>query len=492
MRNEPAAPEAEKVKPLPEAPDVERMVLGAVMESAEALVIAQGIVGAADFANGWHREIFRAVEALASRGEPVDEGMVGLELNRTGLLDDCGGPGYLLQCVDSVPVWQHVARYAEVVAEKTWLRDACRFGSDVTNRAWDDPPRDEFLEMLDAWEAGLAVLRARTHTAAEEGLTVTDSGTLRARLHEVEWAWPNWLPFGSLTLLAGESGAGKSALAMYIAAAFTGLVRWPDNSPPRAHGDKVLWYDSEATQQMFCSRLEGWGLTTVEEQILHLGEDGAANLRLDQPGAAEALAVTAVREGARLVVVDSLSGAHGADENDSKIRGFLRSIAEAARDHQLCFLCIHHLRKKSTFEGPEVTMDRLRGSNAVGQFSRVVWALSRPLGEPEKVRLEVIKSNWGAKPAPLGFVIGSEGLTFGSAPTRAVLTTVFDQAVELLLNECGTLPGRQAVIMQKAKEIGISEKTVRRAGKELGIVPVKRADGSYWPLPGREDQTTFP
>jgi archaellum biogenesis ATPase FlaH len=35
---------------------------------------------------------------------------------------------------------------------------------------------------------------------------------------EVRWLWPGWIPFGKLTVLEGDPGAGKSALLLGLAA----------------------------------------------------------------------------------------------------------------------------------------------------------------------------------------------------------------------------------------------------------------------------------
>ena len=133
-------------------------------------------------------------------------------------------------------------------------------------------------------------------------------------------------------------------------------------------------------------------------------------------------------------------------------------------------------------------MDRLRGSNAVGQFSRVVWALNKPNPDAETVRLEVIKSNWGARPKPLGFTVGNDGVVFCDAPCPPRTVTVKDQAAELLLNELTRQPQPQRVLLTRANDEGISEKTLRRAAKELGIVSKQRQDGWYWSLPGSDSQ----
>jgi len=45
----------------------------------------------------------------------------------------------------------------------------------------------------------------------------------------IQWLWPSWIPYGKLTILAGEFGVGKSTLALNIAALLASHATWPDH-----------------------------------------------------------------------------------------------------------------------------------------------------------------------------------------------------------------------------------------------------------------------
>ena len=46
---------------------------------------------------------------------------------------------------------------------------------------------------------------------------------------EIDWLWPNRVPMGMLTLIAGDPGVGKSFLTLYMAATVSRGGEWPDS-----------------------------------------------------------------------------------------------------------------------------------------------------------------------------------------------------------------------------------------------------------------------
>ena len=120
--------------------------------------------------------------------------------------------------------------------------------------------------------------------AADGGATWAD---MAEQLGPIEWAWDKWLPKGLLTILAGESGAGKSALALRLCSAFLRGDPWPDGSPYQGETGAVLWCEAEAAQAVNLERAKSWGLPL--EQILSPLSDPLQDIQLDQPAHQAAL-----------------------------------------------------------------------------------------------------------------------------------------------------------------------------------------------------------
>lgn len=302
-------------------------------------------------------------------------------------------------------------------------------------------------------------------------------------LGPVAWDWRPWLARGMLTILAGESGSGKSALALRLCASYLLGWPWPDQSAFTGESGAVLWCEAEAAQAVNLERAKKWGLPL--DRIL-TPVDPLEDLRLDDPEHFLSLCDKASRPEVRLIVIDSLRGANSRDENSSETMAIVHKLAELARDSGKPVLLTHHLRKRSIFDTDSVELERLRGSSAIVQAARLVWALDTP-DQTAKTwkRLQVVKSNLAAFPQPLGLAIDEHGVKFGPAPAAPKPETVSDRAADLLMALLQDEPKPARAIEDEFNQAGISIPTMKRAKERLGIVSIKDKEGWKWSLPAR-------
>lgn len=317
---------------------------------------------------------------------------------------------------------------------------------------------------------------------------VTTWADMARTLGPIEWAWQGWLPKGMLTILAGESGAGKSALALRLCACYLRGDPWPDGSKFTGEIGAVVWCEAEAAQALNLNRAKSWNLPI--DKIYTPLSDPLADVRLDIPEHAASLAKIALLPEVKLIVVDSLRGIHRGDENSSETMHIIKWLAELARDSGKELILSHHLRKRSLFDGNEVELERLRGSSAIVQPARLVWALDTPNPQNKEVkRLKVIKSNLERWPPGIGVTISEAGVTFGEAPEPPKVETKLDQAVDLLLALLQKGPIASTQIEEEFKGAGISIPTMNRAKIKLGIISSRQTCGWQWALPSKGDQS---
>jgi len=307
-------------------------------------------------------------------------------------------------------------------------------------------------------------------------------GQLKEQIGPITWAWQGWLPNDMVSILAGQPGCGKSALALRIAATFLRGDPWPDGAPYEGKTGKVLWCEAEAAQALNLDRAEKWGLDL--DDIITPFADATKDIRLDDPEGKRVVLKRAQDSDVRLVVVDSLRGVHRRDENASESAGIIMWLAAVARDSNTPVLITHHLRKRGLMDGNEgITLERLRGSSAIVQAARVVWALDTPDPRlPDRRRLANIKNNLARFPTPIGFEFDEEGLHFGDAPEPPRQETQVDKACDLLQALLAKGPIYSTEIEEEARGAGISQKTMKRAKDRLGIVAVRRENRWLWGL----------
>jgi putative DNA primase/helicase len=304
----------------------------------------------------------------------------------------------------------------------------------------------------------------------------------------IEWEWKGWLAKGFLTIIASESGMGKSYLSLKIAACYLEGQDWPDGKPFTEERGAVLWCEAEAAQALNLDRAKQLRLPI--DRIYTPLPDPLNDIDLGNQQHQKAILNLAHRPELKLIIVDSLRGAHRGDEDASDIFGTVRWLAQLARDTVKPVILIHHLRKRGLTDTAEITLDRLRGSSAIVQPARIVWALDRPdLTDHDTKRLSVIKSNLGKFPPPLGLTIDESGVHFGAVPEPPKIETQKDRATELLISLLEDEPVAASDIESAAKANGISTRTLNAAKAALGIVSVKTQgkNGRWmWSLPAKD------
>ena len=110
----------------PHSEDAEKSLLGAMMLSREAVMMAVETLVPDDFYSSVHRAIFSAMCALYAAGRPVDLVTMTEELNRTGRMEGIGGLPYLTSLSRSMPSAANAQAYARIVEEKSVLRRMIR------------------------------------------------------------------------------------------------------------------------------------------------------------------------------------------------------------------------------------------------------------------------------------------------------------------------------------------------------------------------------
>jgi hypothetical protein len=291
-------------------------------------------------------------------------------------------------------------------------------------------------------------------------------------------------------MIAAGLELGKSNLSLRIACCYLRGDPWPDGSPFTGSTAKVLWAETEAGQAMNLDRAKRWGLPL--DHIITPFDDPLVDVDLDNPDHRLAVADVAGRDDVGLAVVDSLSGRSSRDERGAAFGEVTGWLASVARDTEKPVLLTHHLRKRTPFDSDpkvEVTLEMVRGSTAVAQTCRTIWALSQPDPTSDWRRLSQIKNNLAAKPSdPIGMRITKEGeVVFGSAPEAPHTETAADRASDLLRGLLAKGPVPADALFAEAEAAGLSMPTVNRAKTKLGIVSIKPGGVWHWSLPAHQE-----
>jgi replicative DNA helicase len=155
---------------LPHNLEAEKCVLGAILINNHAFNQAAEVIDAADFFRDAHRRIFEKMVGLTDRSEPVDLVTLKDELDRSGELDEVGGPAYIAALTDGVPRTANIEYYARIVKEKATLRRLIASANDVLTRAYDgEQDADELLD-----EAERSIFQIAEHRLRQGFVPLSD------------------------------------------------------------------------------------------------------------------------------------------------------------------------------------------------------------------------------------------------------------------------------------------------------------------------------
>ncbi|HEY0159527.1 MAG TPA: replicative DNA helicase [Thermoanaerobaculia bacterium] len=218
-------------RPMPQSPDAERAILGAILINNHAFYRVIGTIDTEDFFRDAHRTIFATMRSMAERSQDIEPLTLKEELAKHALLEQVGGIAYVSSLLDSVPDVANVERYARIVKEKSMLRRLIIMGNSVMRAALDAPsePADvlniaekTLYEIAEgSTDKGFVALEkiTRTNMAAIEqihsnaGRLVTGLPTGYDRFNEMTSGFQP----GDLIILAARPSMGKTSFMMNIA-----------------------------------------------------------------------------------------------------------------------------------------------------------------------------------------------------------------------------------------------------------------------------------
>jgi RecA-family ATPase len=338
----------------------------------------------------------------------------------------------------------------------------------------------------------------------DEALVVTSFDRIEAK--PVRWLWPGWIPRGALSIVEGDPGLGKSVLLLDIAARVTQGAKFPLSEEGSFERGAVTVLSSEDTaEEIIKPRLEAAGAQM--DRMFRVTRDNPIRFPDDIGRLQEHIAMT----NSVLVIIDPLDGFWSGkiDENRGpKVRQLLSPLARAAEQTGAAIVVIRHLNKKP---GVSATY-RGAGSIGIGAQARSIMLVGTdPKGRDEDARiLAMTKANWESKPNSIRFFVET---TFVLSGNENIKTAKIDWAGEagyigaehlvaiqndkpkvskrnrarsLLQELLAKGPQPSMLINEKAREVGIGERTLNSARKDLGIEPYPEGGVWYCKLPEKK------
>ncbi|MDD7140907.1 MAG: replicative DNA helicase [Phascolarctobacterium succinatutens] len=143
----------------PQNIEAEQAVLGAMLIDKEAIAKATEVLSADDFYREAHRVIFSAMLELYNKNEAVDMVTVTEILKRDNKLEDIGGIAYITSLANVVLTAANVKYHAEIVAEKSVLRQLVRVSTEIAAMGYE--ANEDVGTLLDTAESRILEISNR-------------------------------------------------------------------------------------------------------------------------------------------------------------------------------------------------------------------------------------------------------------------------------------------------------------------------------------------
>lgn len=220
------------IKVPPHSIEAEQSVLGGLLLDNTAWHLLEDKVRAEDFYRKDHRTIFEAIGSVLSQGDPADVITIAERLKMRQQLDEIGGEVYLFELVRSTPAVANIAAYADIVRERSVLRQLIAISTEIAGDAFN-PAGKSVVDLLDTAERKVFTIAEQSSrgsgpqsikhllTEAVERIdflyrsedAITGAPTGYSDLDHMT----SGLQPSDLIIVAGRPSMGKTAFAMNIA-----------------------------------------------------------------------------------------------------------------------------------------------------------------------------------------------------------------------------------------------------------------------------------
>ncbi len=377
-----------------------------------------------------------------------------------------------------VPWVEHVAQWAERRIEP--------------NRIHIPPRPDDFLT-----ERQRRMLEKVIHPDPKQARAILE------RLADVtreflDWLWPGRIPLGKLTLLAGDPGLGKSFVTLDIASRVSCGAAWPDMPLfKQTPGGVILLNAEDDLADTIAPRLDK--MKADDTRIFAIqgiaGRDPKDNtewqrsfsLETDLPRLEEVLIEN---PDTRLVVIDPISACTGGVDShkNSDVRGLLAPLANLASQYHIRVLSVTHLSK---------AIYRSMGSLAFAAAARAVWTICKAPNDPQRRLFLPAKLNLAQDPDGLAYRIEDGRVLWEPDPVKMHADDVFAEeaksangrgnrgserreATDFIREQLAGGPKPASDLIELGEQYGFSERTLRRAYKQIGMPAKKESFDGPW------------
>ncbi|HEY4148880.1 MAG TPA: replicative DNA helicase [Chitinophagaceae bacterium] len=394
----------------PQAKDLEEAVLGAIMLEKSAFDTVAEILKPECFYVEAHQRIFKCMQGLQQKSQPIDILTVVEELKNKSDLEVVGGPYFVTRLTNSVVSSAHIEAHARIILQKFIQRELIRISGEILNDSYEDST--DVFDLLDDAEGKLFEITnnhlrknfdkiddvlvktvARIEEMRHKNEDITGVPTGFPTMDKITYGWQST----DLIILAARPSVGKTAFALNLArnAALhptkpTGVAFFSLEMSAGQLVQRILSAESEIMLEKIArGKMEEHEMKQLYAKgINRLSE---ANIFIDDTAALNIFELRAKcrrlknKHNIGLIIIDYLQLMSGAGDRNSnreqEISSISRNLKGLAKELQVPIIALSQLSRavESRKEGNKMPqLSDLRESGAIEQDADMVMFLYRP------------------------------------------------------------------------------------------------------------------
>ncbi|MBS1632981.1 MAG: replicative DNA helicase [Bacteroidetes bacterium] len=397
----------------PQAKDLEEAVLGAIMLEKNAFDDVVEILKPECFYVDAHQRIFKAMQSLVNKSQPVDILTVVEELRSKEELELVGGPYYVTKLTNTVVSSANIEAHSRIILQKFIQRELIRISGEIIGDAYEDST--DVFDLLDDAETKLfeitnnhlrknydsidsvlikTIQRIEDLRSKNEDVTGVPSGF--PSLDRVTNGWQNT----DLIILAARPAVGKTAFALNLArnaamsknkptpVALFSLEMSAGQLVQRImSAESEIWLDKIAKgklEEHEMKQLYARGIQPLSQAPIYIDDTPALNI-FELRAKSRRLKT---KHNIGLIIIDYLQLMSGTGDNrqsnrEQEISNISRNLKAMAKELNVPIIALSQLsrevEKRSAKDGTKIPqLSDLRESGAIEQDADLVMFLYRP------------------------------------------------------------------------------------------------------------------
>ena len=398
-------PDSGKVQP--QAIELEKIVLGALMLERDAYSSISEILRPECFYDQKHEKIFQAIVDLSVNNKPVDMITVIEQLKRNGSLKAAGDMAYISELTNNVAGTAHLEFHAKIIAQKFLSRELIRFSGLIQGQAFDesidvnDLMEDAEGKLFEISQRNIkkdavqinsvikeAISSIQNAAKKKEGLSGIGSGFLK--LDKITSGWQK----SDLIIIAARPAMGKTAFVLSMAKNMAVNFKTPvalfslEMSNVQLVNRLITNVCELPGEKIKSGRLERYEWEQLDHKITELYD---APIYVDDTPSLSIFELRTksrrlVREhDVKCIIIDylQLMNASGMEygSREQEVSKISRSLKGLAKELNIPIIALSQLNRdieKRTGEGKRPTLSDLRESGAIEQDADMVCFIHRP------------------------------------------------------------------------------------------------------------------